>query len=398
MRPGPVLGVVRGSAVNQDGRSQGLTAPNGPAQRRVIEDALAAASLTPADIDVVEAHGTGTPLGDPIEAQALLEVYGRTRTEDHPLWLGSVKSNVAHTQAAAGAAGILKLLLALKASTLPRSLFAENPSRKVEWLPTIRLLDAARPWPVEAGRLRRGAVSAFGIGGTNAHVVIEEPPAIRHSTRSPVPVAVPICLSARTESALRTLATQVADRISAEPPGTVADIAVTLARHRIPLIVPAGFAATDLGDLERRLRTLPPPRVGSQGEVGVLFSGQGSQVVGMGRELAAASPGFRTALEQVCAALDPHLPRPLLDVMHAPAGSVAAEELDRTRWTQPALFAIEVALYRLWESLGLRPAVLLGHSVGEIAAAACLRGVVARRRRAPDRHPRTADGRPPRGG
>lgn len=360
----PVVGILRGSAVNQDGRSQGLTAPNGPAQVRVLREALRAAGLSPRDVDAVEAHGTGTSLGDPIEAGALLEVYGADRDPTRPLWLGSVKSNVAHTQAAAGGAGLLKLLLAMHHERLPRSLWAETPSRKVSWTPGVRLLATAQPWPRAEGRPRRAAISAFGISGTNGHVIVEEPPI---STPTPALSGPhPLWISSRTQAGLEALAGRLADALAAEPAAAIGDVAATLGKHRAAFGVRAGGVAADAGEAVRWLREVKA-RGGASAEgerqVAVLFTGQGSQRIGMGLGLAARWPVFRAAWGEVTAALDRHLPRRIAEVI------ATGDGLDDTTFTQPALFALEVALYRLWTSLGLRPTVLLGHSIGELVAA-----------------------------
>lgn len=361
----PVLGILRGSAVNQDGRSQGLTAPNGPAQVRVLREALRAAGLSPRDIDAVEAHGTGTSLGDPIEAGALLEVYGADRDPTRPLWLGSVKSNVAHTQAAAGGAGLLKLLLAMHHERLPRSRWAETPSRKVSWTPGVRLLAAAQPWPRVEARPRRAAVSAFGISGTNGHVIVEEPPvsALTPALAGPHP----LWISSRTQAGLEALAGRLADALAADPAPALGDVAATLGEHRAAFGVRAGGVAADADEAVRWLREVKNARggasAGGERQVAVLFTGQGSQRIGMGLGLAARWPAFRAAWGEVTAALDRHLPRRIAEVI------TTGDGLDDTTFTQPALFALEVALYRLWTSLGLRPTVLLGHSIGELVAA-----------------------------
>ncbi|MEU9447067.1 beta-ketoacyl synthase N-terminal-like domain-containing protein, partial [Streptomyces sp. NPDC048304] len=229
-----ILAVVRGSAVNQDGRSQGLTAPNGPSQQRVIEEALAASRLSPADIDAIEAHGTGTPLGDPIEAGALAEVFGPGRPEDRPLWLGSSKSNIGHAQAAAGVAGVMKMVLALQHATLPKTLYADEPSPHIQWDGSgLALLNEARPWKQDTAHVRRAGVSSFGLSGTNAHVVLEEPPAPTY----PEPVTedgrpLPVVVSGRDEAALRAQAARWAAWLSEHTDEPLADIAVTAARHR----------------------------------------------------------------------------------------------------------------------------------------------------------------------
>ncbi|WP_344610006.1 beta-ketoacyl synthase N-terminal-like domain-containing protein, partial [Streptomyces glaucus] len=350
----PVLAVLRGSAVNSDGASNGLTAPNGPAQQRVIRQALAAAGLAPADVDAVEGHGTGTRLGDPIEAQALIAAYGQDR--ERPLLLGSVKSNIGHTQAAAGVAGVIKTVLALRHGLLPRTLHADTPSSHVDWAAgAVRLLREDTPWP-ETGRPRRAGVSSFGVSGTNAHVILEAAPPQpadtgEHPGAGLVPGAVPWVLSARTADALDARLARLADRNDRlDVGGTLAAAARTAFPHR------AVALATDSGPVE-----IARAVAGDPGRVAFVFSGQGAQRLGMGRDLYARFPVFAAALDETLALLDPGLRETMW------GGDEAA--LQRTDRTQPALFAVEVALYRLLESLGVRPDVVTGHSVGEITAA-----------------------------
>ncbi|WP_432036335.1 type I polyketide synthase [Streptomyces cucumeris] len=373
-----VLAVLRGSAINQDGESNGLTAPNGPSQERVIRQALASAALSPAEVDAVEAHGTGTGLGDPIEAQALLSVYGRDRQD--PLWLGSLKSNIGHTQAAAGVAGVIKMIMAMREGVLPRTLHAEVPSSRVDWTSgAVRLLAERRDWP-EADRPRRAGVSSFGISGTNAHVIIEQgdpagpvaPPATAPRGATVWPV------SAHSAKALAGQARKLADALAGDPAAHPADVAVSLATRRSAFDHRAVVIGTGreelLGGLEalargQRESGVVTGHASAPPTVGVLFSGQGSQRLGMSRELIAAFPAFADAWREVCAALDPLLERPVDEIVSAEPGSAEAGLLDETAMTQPALFAFEVAAYRLLTSLGVEPAVLVGHSIGELAAA-----------------------------
>ncbi|PPK71409.1 type I polyketide synthase [Actinokineospora auranticolor] len=336
----PVLAVVRGSAVNQDGASNGLTAPNGAAQEAVIRKALAAAALAPGDVQAIEAHGTGTRLGDPIEARALITVYGGTRAT--PALLGSLKSNIGHTQAAAGIGGVIKMVQSLRHGVLPRTLHAENPTPHVDWRDAgVTLATATTPWP--ATDRRRGAVSAFGISGTNTHVVLEQSP---DQDPEPTPDTTDLLvLSARTEQALRAQAARLVDAPNA---------GYTLARRARFGVRAAVRGAEGLRALAEG-RELPGKA--GDGRLGVLFSGQGSQRAGMGARL------LGDGLDEIAEHLDPLLDVPLRDLV------LDAELLKETRYAQPALFAVEIAGYREIEKFGITPDVLIGHSIGEFAAA-----------------------------
>ncbi|MDT0527730.1 SDR family NAD(P)-dependent oxidoreductase [Micromonospora sp. DSM 115977] len=397
----PVLAVVRGSAVNQDGASNGLTAPNGPSQQRVVLQALASARLAPEQVDVVEAHGTGTTLGDPIEAQALLSTYGQGRQPDRPLWLGSVKSNIGHTQAAAGVAGVIKMVMALRHETVPATLHVDEPTPNVDWTAgAVSLATEPQPWPA-GEQPRRAGISSFGMSGTNAHVIIEEAPAADPAAvdapdgaaaatdAGTVPAAadtapvdgaglVPVLVSARDAESLAAQATRWADWLDGRPELRLTDVGWSSARTRASLEHRAVLLAADRAGLADGLRALatggdaPGLVTGAGprgGKLAFLFSGQGAQRSGMGRELAAAFPVFGRALAEVCAELDRHLPRPLTPVLFAPEGDEAAGLLNQTLYTQAGLFAVEVALFRLLESWGIVPDVLLGHSIGELSAA-----------------------------
>jgi acyl transferase domain-containing protein len=375
-----VLAVVRGSAVNQDGASNGLAAPSGQAQAEVIRRALANAGVSPAEVDAVEGHGTGTRLGDPIEVQALISTYGQSRPADRALLLGSVKSNIGHTQGAAGVAGVIKMVLALRHDTLPATLHAEEPTPAVEWSTgAVRLLTEARPWP-RTGRPRLAGVSSFGISGTNAHVIVADPADVEPSSGTTPPDAgpdgavVPWVVSARDGAALREQAQRLGDFMAGRPDLTAGEVGASLVRTRATLARRAVLLGTNRDHLLVALRALANGEpasgliegaAGAAGKVAFAFAGQGGQWPGMAAELSAAFPVFAAALDEVCASFCGLIQRPLREGLL----SADAAPLDRMDDAGPALFAFQVALCRLFESWGVRPDVLAGHSSGEIAAA-----------------------------
>ncbi|MDF2261417.1 type I polyketide synthase, partial [Streptantibioticus ferralitis] len=382
----PVLAVVRSSAVNQDGASNGLTAPNGPSQQRVIRQALTVAGLSPAEVDAVEAHGTGTTLGDPIEAQALLATYGQDRPEDQPLWLGTVKSNIAHTQAAAGVAGVIKMVQAMRHGVLPRTLHADQPTSHVDWNQgQVRLLTEPVPWP-QTGRPRRAGVSSFGVSGTNAHLILESAP-VAETTGDEVPsadapglvvpgAAMAWALSGRSANAVAGQASRLLERVRGDAELDVADVSWSLLssrslfEHRAVVVgggraeLTAGLAALAAGEPAANVIT-GEARSGSR--VVFVFPGQGSQWLGMAKELLTTSPVFAAKVEECTRALEPLVDWSLLDVLRAPEES--AELLERVDVYHPVFFTMMVALAEAWRALGVEPAAVVGHSQGEVAAA-----------------------------
>ncbi|MEH0626446.1 type I polyketide synthase [Streptomyces stelliscabiei] len=380
----PVLALVRGSAVNQDGASNGMTAPNGPSQQRVIQQALAAAGLSPAEVDAVEAHGTGTRLGDPIEAQALLATYGQGRPANRPLLLGSLKSNLTHTQAAAGVGGVMKMVLAMRHGLLPRTLHLDRPTPQVDWTEgDIALLTTATPWP-DNGRPRRAGVSSFGASGTNAHTVLEAAPAdvpAEDEIRDEAPGPVAWALSAKGEAALRGQAAALHARLTGTPQAHPLDVGFSLATARSGFADRAVVVGDDRPALLSGLAALaagrPDPAVVSAralpGRKAVfVFPGLGSQWPGMAAQLLDESPAFTSRMADCAQALAPHIDWSVTDVLR---GAPGAPSLDRVDVLQPVLFSVMVSLAALWRSYGVEPAAVVGHSQGEVAAA-CVAGAL----------------------
>ena len=375
-----VLAVIRGSAVNQDGRSQGLTAPNGPSQQQVIREALAASRLTTADIDAIEAHGTGTPLGDPIEAGALAEVFGPGRSPEQPVHLGSSKSNIGHTQAAAGVASVMKMVLALHHQTLPRTLHCDELSPHVPWETSgLSVLRESRPWP-RGDRPRRAGISSFGIGGTNAHLIVEEAP-VRDAVAAPAggvaADAYPLLISGTSPEALSAQAERLAHWFAEHPGAAVGEVAGALARTRTHFPVRAGVLAHDTTQAVRGLTALatgaPDPAVVQEtvrelGKVVFVFPGQGSQWRRMGVELLVGSEVFRDAVDRCDEALRPWTGWSVRELLNG-ADSDELPPFDRIDVLQPALFTMMIGLAELWRSFGLQPAAVVGNSQGEVPAA-----------------------------
>mgnify|MGYP001413866637 CR=1 FL=1 len=383
-----IRALIRGSAVNQDGRSSGFAVPNGLAQASVIRDALAASGIDPASVGYVEAHGTGTRLGDPIEMEALSAVYGAGRSPSDPLVVGAVKTNVGHLEAAAGVTGLIKTILALEHRCIPPNLHFNTPSPHIPWDQiAVRIPISPEPWP-EIGGSRMAGISSFGFSGTNVHVIVEQAPATASPVQSRVKEPLEpllLTLSARSPEALSALAVRYAERIDVSPAATLRPISLAASAGRAHMPHRLAVIGNDAAELGRRLRDAGgadgidengDPERGRRGHVtgssppGVafLFTGQGAQYPGMGRALAEARPVFRAAVERCAAVIDPLLGRSLLEIMFADDG---AELLSQTRYTQPALFALQWGLVELWRSWGVEPAVVLGHSVGEFAAACC---------------------------
>nr|AXL06585.1 beta-ketoacyl synthase [uncultured bacterium] len=374
-----ILAVLRGSAVNQDGASNGLTAPNGPSQQRVIRAALANAGLSTSDVDFVEAHGTGTSLGDPIEAQALLATYGQDREPGQPLWLGSLKSNIGHAQAAAGTASVIKVVQALRHGVLPATMHVDAPTTAVDWSEgAVELLTETREW-ARNGHPRRAGVSSFGVSGTNVHLIIEEAPAEEAAAESISDSVVPLVVSARSAGSLAGQAGRLAALLAKAP---LVGVAGALVSGRAALsdraVVVAGSteeALAGLGALARGddAAGVVTGRVGAHGKVVWVFPGQGTQWVGMGRELLDSSPVFAERIAECATALKPHIDWSLEDVLR---GSTDPALMARVDVLQPACFAVMVGLAAVWSSVGVRPDAVIGHSQGEIAAA-CVSGALS---------------------
>lgn len=381
----PILALVRGTAVNHDGASSGLTTPNGRAQQAVVEQALEDARLVAADVDYVEAHGTGTPLGDPIEVEALAAAYGHGRGL-LPLRIGSVKSNLGHLESAAGISGVIKVIACLQHEALTPSLHSQPLNPHVDWhaLP-VRVVHEVEAWP-RSSRIRRAGVSSFGMSGTNAHVVLEEAPVTAPSTASASRSAELIVLSARTPEAVNAAAARLHEHLESQPGLALSDLAYSLMTTRTLMDERLVLATTDRSALLGALLTAAQgqtPRGAVRGRVqgtvqrpklAWLFAGQGAQQRGMGQNLWSEWPAFREALDAACALIDPELDRPLREIMWAEQGTPDARLLDQTAYTQPAMFALEWALAALWRSLGVKPDLVAGHSIGEITAA-CVAGV-----------------------
>lgn len=378
----PVLAIVRGSAVNHDGASSGLTVPNGLAQEAVIRQALRNAQMSAAEVSYVEAHGTGTALGDPLEIEALAATYGKAHSPENPLYVGSVKSNMGHLEAAAGLAGLIKVVLAMQHGKLPRHLHCNNLSPRIPWssMP-VRVVTEARPW-APAGGKRVAGISSFGLSGTNAHVLVEAP-APTEPVDAPEPTAHLLTLSAKTPAALLALCDRYTAQLQSPERTPLSDICRASNRNRshfrYRLGVVAVTKAEALAGIADRRTTLAAEALSATAEgapgrikVAFLFTGQGSQYAGMGRELYRTQPVFRETIEQCSRLLLPHLPVPLTDLLYASPAS--GQYLQNTAYAQPVLFAFEYALAQLWQSWGIKPDVLLGHSLGEYVAA-CLAGV-----------------------
>ncbi|HRI69317.1 MAG TPA: type I polyketide synthase, partial [Polyangium sp.] len=377
-----IYAIIRGSAMNHDGQTSGITVPNGTSQQKVLRGALEDAHLLPTDVDAVECHGTGTSLGDPIEVQALDAIYGQGRAKDQPLLLGAIKTNIGHLEAAAGLAGVAKIITSLHHGALPPTLHSSPPNPHIDWEgSSMHVVEKLQSWePAKDGKPRRAGISAFGFSGTNAHVILEEAPPSpkRSATEKTSSLVLPLLLSARTDTALYAQAQQLHEYLQRHSPVALEDIAFSLATTRTAFEHRAVVVADDHSSALESLALLSQgkssPRiarkeVAAHARIAVLFTGQGSQRVGMGRELYLRFPAFSEVFDQICAHFDPEVDQPLHEVLFAAEGSLDAGRLDQTVFAQPGLFALEVALYRLLETWGLTADVFLGHSIGELVAA-----------------------------
>jgi acyl transferase domain-containing protein/acyl carrier protein len=395
-----ILALIRGSAVNQDGPSSGLTVPNGPSQEAVIHQALSSAKLEPWQIDYIEAHGTGTSLGDPVEVNALGAVFGASHTKAHPLVIGSVKTNIGHLEAAAGIAGLIKTVLALAHEEIPPHLHFKTPSPHIPWNDLPVVVSAQKmPWRVDGQRKRLAGVSAFGFSGTNAHVIIEEAPARPKKEKAFERSLHILTLSAKSHADLKELSSRYEIYLAEHPQVALEDVCFTANtgrghfNHRLSVIGPS---SDEVRQKLASYRAEPETPGGIPGQplIAFLFTGQGAQYSGMGQELYTTHPDFRQTLNRCDEILRPYLQLPLVEVLFQPELS---EALDETGYTQPAIFALEYALAMLWQSWGIMPSAVMGHSVGEYVAA-CVAGVfdleqglklVAERARLMQRLPKT---------
>jgi malonyl CoA-acyl carrier protein transacylase len=377
-----ILAVIRGSAINQDGNSSGLTAPNGLAQQQVIREALDNAMLTPADISYIEAHGTGTSLGDPIEIEALGKIFKASHSAESPLLVGSVKTNIGHTEPVAGLAGLIKIIQSLQHETIPPHLHFNQPNPYIPWdeLP-FKVPTQLTAW-LHSDKPRLAGLSSFGFSGTNAHIIIEEAPPIQVQVSELERAAHLLTLSAKTKNALADLANRYVDYLSQEETATIADICYTANVGRTHFENRLAVVGNSKAEIKQKLSEYisnnlinsihKSPEIEHTGKIAFLFTGQGSQYVNMGRQLYETQPTFRKTLKRCDEILRDYLEQPLLKVLYSSPDNQS--KLDETAYTQPALFALEYALAELWLSWGIKPTYVMGHSVGEYVAA-CVAGV-----------------------